>query len=412
MDALESRVAVALREQGESAPPPPAGLAHRIHRCVRRRRFSQATAGGTAAVLAAGLVGVASGLLGLPSSWVDTPVADGHVDARTAPLPPHLAELLPGRHATVYSARLDNGELFRVTSLGDDGTLVGVDSAYDRWTATMVLDTQRQRFVKVDDSEPEFLSGGSPAGDATMVAWVGADSEGDYVTYCRDLPTSARRASGGYISEGRLVWNVGPLVPSRRWGGDITDPNAEVWTSKGCASGQATGLRGELAGYDYPYVYLRDDAYRIVAVNLRTRTERALHPLGPTRAQIYNSGRGGIVGFARGHHVQSWNLKGGLYVNDGTGASGTERLSQPPPGRHGLFSIQTIGDRFVAALSPGINDKDPKASDGEFRNGRGLVYDLKTKSWMPLPGQAWAVGPWLAWRDGTSYHIVNTSPDR
>ena len=401
MNDLESRVAASLHAQRAMVGPPPAGLAERVHRGVRRRRALHRAGIGAAslAVISLGAVAVltvaghrtpptdpANGSATTTAS--PQPPLGQEVTSKSVPLPEDLAKLLPGAEAEAFALGGDSGGRgFRGVSLSDDGTVVGVDSLTYGWTATRSLMAATGCVADTEPARPETLTlSRTPAGDSSSLAWV----DGDLQTRCRNLQTGSEEQLGGpaIVSRGYLVWTDGAGDPD----------NPVVVTSAGCEQGHSTGARGLLVGFEYPIVYLREADGQLTAYDVRRTDGTAVAgadapPAGadpPAAADTVVAAGAGIAVWASGDQIT---------VTDASGAK-TQAFNSPA-GTNGSQVGISIGRRFVAVAGVPI--------DGSWSRSRSVIYDRQSGTWVSLPGAAWAAGDWLAWQDGPVVYVVNVA---
>lgn len=396
MDDLERRITETLVARGDGSPPPDDGPARVLRQVASRRRRRRYAAIAGVALAAATALTVPT-VLSLRSAQ-DDPAARGTAPLSSAPSPLSidLKALVDTDGLVTIGRKLPGGWRFDAEALGEDGTVLGRGLIYDGQDDSG--DTKVWRTGPGVSAPHAVVNARSPvdlggmAVEGSFVYWLEhRDDLTDFQLMCRDKRGGSPRqmGTGGVTAGSRPLVSHGVVVWADAGDGATDSPvKPRIWRVSGCTDPpRQVATNSVVEAFSYPHAFVRKLADRgelsaaLTEVNIETGKVVTTHTL-PQQDVAVTANRGAVV----------WG--------DGVTLTVTDRRSQRPrriagplrPGENEVTGL-SAGNRLVVYTVSPMDNRDPDAP-------RSLVYDLRTGRAVVLPGEAYAAGDRLLWRDG------------
>ncbi|WP_131738291.1 hypothetical protein [Actinomadura roseirufa] len=412
-NGIEERLRNAFGAQAETIHPHPGARAENIRRIRRARSSRTMTIPAAAAAVAAAAITGPVALHGItdrgPSGASAGP--GGLVDPSTI---------------VRISTRLPGKAVFAAEALGTDGSVVGRSADGQVWRAGP------------RGGVPAGLGVRAQGGLATGPGFVTWIAPGGWELHCR-TPGGASRA----ITPDDAARVIGPQgttpdLPVLASGGFVvgSDVMDQPYAVRGCAApgrmveSPGKGVPGRAVAFAYPTLFAVNTYYRVMReVDVRTQRIVREHPLPtgvrpPDRNEVTHLTRKpGITGNEKGSSGQEEGealrvLKGKVEASETQ-----ERRAWQAAAGDGYFAWMTDGVLRVAArgdwkekiIPLGTAAGAPRALTRARLTGgdrliaitvpgaRSTVYDTRTGTRTDYPGEVYAAGDRLLWRDGRDY---------
>jgi hypothetical protein len=315
--------------------------------------------------------------------------------------------------------RVPGGAGFQIEALGADGSVLGRSPDSTVWEATSRRPKPTSLGVRAD---------GGLATGAGFRAWV-TTWQNDLE--CRDLTTGQVKVispQDAWVKWG--FWASGEMIA---WQDGVGQPYA----ARACARGRMLTINNPRPGdinHAGDIVALSDtDIFStnpvsdkdLLEIDATTGRILARHPVPAGVPRVTKqvetapppsegSERTGIISkpknvkavkavgtwfAAANREVFAWAAGGALTVTDRKTWRHTTRLPvRPPAPARGTRAVMTAGDHVVVYTA--------KTAE---RGWRSVLYNTHTGSTLTIPGQAYAAGGYLLWKQGTAYRLAQVN---